>query len=67
LEKNDEQHTSRKWNNSRSADFHRTCLCFVMALYLDCLGRTPTRERFPLTCVERTRKPRSAFGWLTHR
>ena len=28
---------------------------FVMALYLDCMGRTPTRERLPLTCVERTR------------
>ena len=28
---------------------------FVMALYLDCLGRAPTRERFPLTCVERQR------------
>src|SRR6516225_1915875 len=28
LEKNDEQHTSRKWNNGRSADFHRTCLWF---------------------------------------
>jgi hypothetical protein len=25
---------------------------FVMALYLDSLGRTPTRERFPLTSVE---------------
>ena len=25
---------------------------FVMALYLDCLRRTPTRERFPLTCDE---------------
>jgi hypothetical protein len=29
---------------------------FVMALYLDWLRRTPTRERFPLTCVEHTRK-----------
>jgi len=28
LEKNDEQHTSRKWNNGRSAYFHRTCLWF---------------------------------------
>src|SRR5215472_8555468 len=28
LEKNHEQHTSRKWNNGRSADFHRTCLWF---------------------------------------
>jgi hypothetical protein len=38
---------------------------FVMALYLDGLGRTPTQERFPLTCVERTRKRRSDFGWRT--
>jgi len=28
LEKNDERHTSRKWNNGRSACFHRTCLWF---------------------------------------
>src|SRR5215471_8283852 len=28
LGENDEQHTSRKWNNGRSADFHRTCLWF---------------------------------------
>ena len=40
---------------------------FVMALYLDWLGRTPTRERFPLTGVEHTRKRRSGFGWPTHR
>jgi hypothetical protein len=40
---------------------------FVMALYLDCLGRTPTPERFPLTRVERTRKRRPGFGWATHR
>jgi hypothetical protein len=35
---------------------------FVMAIYLDWLRRTPTRERFPLTRVERTRKRRSGFG-----
>jgi hypothetical protein len=40
---------------------------FVMALYLDWLRRTPTRERLPLTCVEHTRKRRSGFGWPTHR
>ena len=40
---------------------------FVMALYLDWLRRTPTRERFPLTCVEHTRELRSGFGWPTHR
>jgi hypothetical protein len=34
---------------------------FVMALYLDSLGRTPTRERFPLTFVENTRKCRSGL------
>ena len=28
LEKNDEQYTSRKWNNGRSAYFHHTCLWF---------------------------------------
>src|SRR5215472_1755219 len=28
LERNDEQHTSRKWNNGGSAYFHRTCLWF---------------------------------------
>src|SRR5215471_9473369 len=28
LEKNDEQHTSRKWTNGRSACFHCTCLRF---------------------------------------
>ena len=28
LEKNDEHHTSRKWNNGRSAYFHRACLWF---------------------------------------
>src|SRR5262249_25500733 len=39
---------------------------FVMALYPDCLGRTPTR-RFPLPCVEQTRKRRSGFGWPMHR
>jgi hypothetical protein len=27
---------------------------FVMALYIDWLGQTPTRERFPLTRVENT-------------
>ena len=27
---------------------------FVMALYLDCLGRTPTRERLPITYVEQS-------------
>jgi hypothetical protein len=37
---------------------------FVMALYLDCLRRTPTRERLSLTCVERTGKRRSGFEWL---
>jgi hypothetical protein len=30
-------------------------------------GRTPTRERFPLTCVEHTGKRRSGFGWPAHR
>src|SRR5262249_49211367 len=35
---------------------------FVMALYLDWLGRTPTRERFPLTCVERTRSANQVSG-----
>jgi hypothetical protein len=40
---------------------------FVMALYIDWLGRTPIPERFPLTCVERTGKRRSGFGWPTHR
>jgi hypothetical protein len=34
---------------------------FVMALYLESLGRTPTRERLPLTCVERTSKRRPGF------
>src|SRR6516225_161551 len=33
---------------------------FVMALYLDSLGRTPTQERFPLTC-DRTHKERPRF------
>ena len=37
---------------------------FVMALYLDWLGRTPTQERFPLTFVERTSKRRSGFEWF---
>ena len=36
----------------------------VMALYLDCLRRTPTRERLPITGVERTRKRRSVFEWF---
>jgi hypothetical protein len=40
---------------------------FVMALYLDWLGRTPTRERFSLTGVEHTRKRTPGFGWPTHR
>jgi hypothetical protein len=30
---------------------------FVMALYLDRLRRTPTRERFPLTCDGSRRGP----------
>src|SRR5215472_10973383 len=38
---------------------------FVMALYLDCLGRTQTRERLPITGVENTRKRRSGFEWPT--
>jgi hypothetical protein len=37
---------------------------FVMALYLDWLGRKPIRERLPLTGVERTRKRRSGFEWF---
>jgi hypothetical protein len=37
---------------------------FVMALYLDCLRRTPTRERFPITGVQHTTKRRSGFDWF---
>jgi hypothetical protein len=37
---------------------------FVMALYLDWLERTPTRERLLLTGVERTGKRRSGFEWF---
>jgi hypothetical protein len=37
---------------------------FVMALYLESLGRTQTRERLPRTGVERTGKRRSGFEWF---
>src|SRR5215471_10282483 len=55
LEKDDEQHTSRKWDNGRSADFYRTCLWF-------CHGPLP---RLP----EADTNPGAAFANMrgTHR
>src|SRR5262249_26370312 len=64
LEKNDKRHTSRKWNNGRSAYFHRTCLWFCHGPLPRLPGWTQTHERFPLTSVEQKRKRRSGFEWF---